>query len=66
MEKGGLSPDAANLKGAFSVSDGSMGFASAEWKQKCLLFNASKSNAIFGKSSTVQPASAQVLIIIKV
>ena len=28
-------------------------------------FNASKSNSLFGKSSTIQPSSYQVLIIIK-
>ena len=31
-----------------------------------LKFQASRSNSIFGQSSTVQPASAQILMIVKI
>ena len=33
---------------------------------RVLSFNASKSNSLFGKSSTIQPSSYQILTIIKI
>lgn len=35
------------------------------WRNESILFDASRSSNIFGKSNTVQPASAKMLLIIK-
>ena len=55
-----------SASGAFSFnSNGSQSPASGNNLGGVFLFDASRSNGLFGDSNTVQPASTQVLIIIK-
>ena len=62
---GGLTADATNPSGAFSVSVGIRTFSGGNYTQKSLSFDASRSSEIFGLSSTVQPESCRLIVCIK-